>query len=97
MAEVLADAAKRGVKVVIETHSSLLLLGIQTLIAEGRLPADSVALHWFTRMKDGTTQVTSADPDKNGAFGEWPEDFDKTVLDSQDRYLSAVEKNLIRQ
>ncbi len=38
MAEVLAKAAKRGVRVVIETHSSLLLLGVQSLVAEGILP-----------------------------------------------------------
>ena len=36
LARVLADAAKRGVRVVAETHSSLLLLGVQTLVAEGR-------------------------------------------------------------
>ena len=37
LAQVLADAAKRGVRVVAETHSSLLLLGVQTLVAEGDL------------------------------------------------------------
>ena len=36
LAQVLADAAKRGVRVVAETHSSLLLLAVQTLVAEGR-------------------------------------------------------------
>ena len=40
MAQILADAAKRGVRVVIETHSQLLLLGIQTLVAEGKLSPD---------------------------------------------------------
>ena len=35
LAQVLADAAKRGVRVVVETHSSLLLLAVQTLVAEG--------------------------------------------------------------
>ena len=36
LAQVLAAAAKRGVRVVAETHSSLLLLAVQTLVAEGR-------------------------------------------------------------
>ena len=37
LASVLADAAKRGVRVVIETHSSLLLQAVMTLIAEEKL------------------------------------------------------------
>ena len=62
LATLLADAAMRGVRVVVETHSSLLLLGVQTLVAEGRLPPDHVALHWFKREDDGATKVTSAGP-----------------------------------
>lgn len=45
MAEVLADAANRGVRVVAETHSSLLLLGIQTLVAEGKVSPEIIKLH----------------------------------------------------
>ena len=40
MASVLADAANRGVRVICETHSSMLLLGVQTLVAEGKLKPD---------------------------------------------------------
>ncbi|MHB8626335.1 MAG: AAA family ATPase [Aggregatilineales bacterium] len=91
MAQILAEAAMRGVRVVAETHSALLLLGVQTLVAEGKLPPDLVKLHWFTRGEDGRTQITSADLDENGAFGEWPEDFGMVELDAQSRYLDAVE------
>ncbi|MDD2836907.1 MAG: AAA family ATPase, partial [Methanothrix sp.] len=64
MAQILADAANRGVKVVAETHSSLLLLGIQSLVAEGKLSPDKVKLHWFKRRpEDGVTEVSSADLD----------------------------------
>jgi predicted ATPase len=91
MAKVLADAAKRGVRVVAETHSSLLLLGVQTLVAEGELPPELVKLHWFTRDNDGVTTVRSAELDEAGAFGEWPEDFADVALDAQSRYLDAVE------
>ena len=92
LARVLADAAKRGVRVVAETHSSLLLLGIQTLIAEGNLSPELVKLHWFTRREDGVTEVTSADMDEAGAYGDWPEDFDDVDLKIQSRYLNAVDK-----
>jgi len=94
LAEILADAANRGVRVVIETHSALLLLGVQALVAEGALPHELVALHWFSLADDGASEVRSADLDEAGAFGEWPEDFDEVTLDAQARYLDAAEKRL---
>ena len=97
LAKLLADAAMRGVRVVVETHSSLLLLGVQTLVAEGKLPPDRVALHWFKRGDDGATTVTSADLDEAGAFGDWPEDFADVDLKSQSRYLDAAELVLWKQ
>jgi len=97
MAQVLADAAMRGVRVVAETHSSLLLLGIQTLVAEGKLPPELVKLHWFTRGDDGATTIRSADLDEGGRFGDWPEDFDDVSLDAQSRYLDAAEAYLMRK
>src|SRR5207249_2050278 len=42
MAQVIAQAALRGVRVVVETHSDLLLLGIRTLVAEGQLSPQDV-------------------------------------------------------
>ena len=92
LARVLADAAKRGVRVVAETHSSLLLLGIQTLIAEGDLSPELVKLHWFSRNKDGVTEVDSVDLDEAGTYGDWPVDFDDVDLGTQSRYLDAVDK-----
>lgn len=90
MAEVLADAANRGVRVIAETHSSLLLLGVQSLVAEGRLSPEKVKLHWFKRGKDGSTEVTGADLDEAGAFGDWPEDFADVSLKAESRYLDAA-------
>ena len=90
LAEVLADAAKRGVRVVIETHSALLLQGIMTLIAEDKLESDKVMLHWFQRDEEGKTVITSVEPDENGAYGDWPEDFMEAEMAIQGRYLDAV-------
>jgi predicted ATPase len=90
LARVLAHAAKRGVRVVAETHSSLLLLGIQTEVANGRLSPELVALHWFSRRpKDGATVVRTGTLDKEGAFGDWPSDFDDVTLKAQMAYLQA--------
>ena len=91
LARVLADAAKRGVRVVAETHSSLLILGVQTLVAEGDLPPELVKLHWFSRNKDGVTEVSSVDLDEAGTYGEWPMDFDDVSLNVQSRFLDAVD------
>ena len=92
LAQVIADAAKRGVRVVAETHSSLLLLGVQTLVAEGDLPPELVNLHWFTQREDGVTEVDSVDLDEAGTYGEWPMDFDDVSLNLQSRFLDAVDR-----
>jgi len=91
LARELAAASKRGVIVVVETHSSLLLREIQTLIALDEVKPHEVALHWFSRNADGMTTVQTAKLDKNGSFGSWPVDFDETDMASEDAYLDAVE------
>ena len=91
MAKLLVDAANRGVKVIIETHSDILLVGIQALVAEGKLSSDKVKLHWFSRSLNGFTEVKSADLDEAGAFGDWPEDFAEVYLKAESRYLDAAE------
>jgi hypothetical protein len=95
MARLLVNAAKRGARVVAETHSSLILLAVQTLVAEGVITPDLVGLNWFVRNeKTGTTQIESAELDEAGRFGDWPEDFDDVALKSESRYLSAAEARL---
>ena len=94
LAQVLADAAQRGVRVVAETHSSLLLLAVQTLVAEGDLSPELVKLHWFTRDENGATKIDTADLDEAGAYGDWPEDFDDVDLKTQSRYIKAAQSRL---
>ncbi|HVU11629.1 MAG TPA: DUF3696 domain-containing protein, partial [Phototrophicaceae bacterium] len=86
-------AANRGVRVVIETHSDLLILGIQTLVAEKKLGTDKVILHWFTRDEEGVTKISPTTLDENGAFAEadWPEDFGEVHLQAQSRFLDAAD------
>jgi predicted ATPase len=80
---------------VIETHSSLLLLGVQKLVADGTLDPAKVKLHWFQRDEQtGLTNITSADMDEAGRFGDWPEDFDDVTLTAQQQYLDAAEQKL---
>ena len=94
LAQVLAAAARRGVRVVVETHSSLLLLAVQTLVAEGDLSPELVKLHWFTRGENGATKIDTADLDEAGAYGDWPEDFDDVDLKAQSHYIKAAQSRL---
>lgn len=93
LAAVLAEAAGRGIRVVAETHSALLLRAIQTLVARGDLEPEQVRLHWFKRLGDGFTRTYPAELDKRGAYGaKWPEDFDDVLLETEAAYLDAAER-----
>lgn len=91
LAGVLAGAVKRGVRMVVETHSDHLLLGIQTLVAEGKLKPDEVKLHWFQHDQEKrSTYIHSTDVDETGGFGSWPEDFSEVDMESRAAYLDAA-------
>ncbi|HEY1935911.1 MAG TPA: AAA family ATPase [Acetobacteraceae bacterium] len=92
LADILIQAADKGVRLVIETHSGLLILALQTAIAEGRITPDRVSLNWFTRDGTGQTHVAEAQIEEDGSYGDWPEDFAATDLDLQDRYMTLVEQ-----
>lgn len=97
LAQHFAAAARRGVRIVVETHSSLFLLGVQTLVAEGLLAPELVKLHWFRRDDEGVTTITSSDLDASGAFdSDWPEDFAEISLRAESRYLDAAESRHLR-
>ena len=91
LARIMADTAKRGVRLVMETHSAPLLLQVRTLMANGDLDSDLVKMHWFSRNEDGTSSIQSADLDEDGASGDWPEDFGDVELTAEGAYLDAVE------
>lgn len=60
-AELLRAAAARGARVVVETHSALLLRAIQTMVAKGTLDSGDIALHWFSRDPEtGLSKVVAA-------------------------------------
>jgi predicted ATPase len=95
LAQLLVDAANRGVRVVVETHSELLIRRVQSLIAEDKIAAEKVKLHWFSQDDNGFTKVTTAELDETGAFGDWPEDFSEISLQEESRYLDAAESKLM--
>ncbi|WP_150130889.1 AAA family ATPase [Janthinobacterium sp. LM6] len=97
LSEIIARAVKRGVTVVIETHSNILILGIQTLVAANKLTPSDVGLNWFSINDGGITTISKGSLDRLGAFGEWPTDFMETSLYAEDAYLSAIENRLMSE
>ena len=91
LAPLLVRAVERGSRVLVETHSGILLRSLQTVVADGKLSPDLVALHWFKRDPvSGFTEVIRGQLDQKGAYGDWPEDFDEVVLTAEQRYLDAA-------
>lgn len=91
-ADLLSASVERGARILVETHSALLIRAVQTLVARGILDTNDVALHWFSRDTDsGLTTIASATMDRFGSFGDWPEDFDEVQLRADHEYLSAAE------
>jgi hypothetical protein len=91
LGEVLVQAAKRGVKVIAETHSSLLIRAIQTQVAKGTIAPHEISLNWFGRDQlSGNTTVEAADVDAQGRFGAWPLDFDDVAEEADMAYIKAL-------
>ncbi len=59
--------------ILIETHSRLLMLGIQLEIAAGRLPTERVCVHWVDQEKDGQSVVSLVELNGQGQpVSGWP-------------------------
>jgi hypothetical protein len=91
LGRLLAEAAARGVCVVAETHSRLVLRAIQTALADSTLKPEQVGLHWFSRdPESGFATVRLAELDEKGAFGDWPVDFSEVEAEADDAWLDLA-------
>lgn len=91
LGNVLMAAARRGVHVVCETHSHLLVRSIQAAAAKSSDDARLVRMHWFSRDDSGVTQVASTGLDEIGAYGELPLDFNDVEEDLENDYLDIIQ------
>ena len=71
----LADVARAGVQVLVETHSDHVLNGIRRAVKTGRLAPEQVAIHFFQPRSDAGAQVHSPILDAAGNIDVWPEGF----------------------
>jgi len=80
----------RGVQVVVETHSELLLIGLQELVASKKFEGKKAIIHWIQRDNSGTSNLKSHELDSKGAFGDVPVDFGIVSFDAMSKYLDAA-------
>ena len=75
MGEFLADVARAGVQVIVETHSDHVLNGIRRAVKTGRVKPEQVLVHFFRPRSDDGAQVYSPTLDAAGNIDIWPEGF----------------------
>ncbi len=75
MGQFLADVARAGVQVIVETHSDHVLNGIRRSVKGKRLKPDQVAIHFFRPRSKNMAQVTSPQLDISGNLDIWPNGF----------------------
>ena len=96
LADIFAQAATRQATVIVETHSLIFVRAVQTLVAKDQLKKELVKLHWVERDAKGDTTVTTRELDAAGAYGDWPQDFEETEMQSEMDYIAAAEAVLLR-
>ena len=69
----LASLAGRRRPLVVETHSEMVLLRARRWVAEGRLPADEVVIHWVHAEPGSGSVLRKIRIDEKGQLDHWPE------------------------
>lgn len=87
LAAVLAKSAKAGARVIVETHSSILVLGLLTAVADHTIERTSLGLNWFSQNPQKATTMVTAHIDAQGRAEQWPADFDEVEFAAQRKYL----------
>ena len=75
MGQFMADIARAGIQVLVETHSDHVLNGVRRAVKESRLAANQVAIHFFRSRSTDLPQVQSPALDEDGNIDDWPEGF----------------------
>jgi predicted ATPase len=75
MGQFLADVARAGVQVILETHSDHVLNGIRRSVRAKRVAPEQVVIHFFRQRTSDAAQVISPTIDISGNLDTWPEGF----------------------
>ena len=76
LADLFAEIATAGKRVIVETHSEHLLLRLRRLVAEGAISRDQIALYYVEK-RGGRSTIREVQIEANGHVSreEWPRDF----------------------
>lgn len=91
MGQFLADVARAGVQVIVETHSDHVLNGIRRSVKMEKLNPEQVAIHFFRSRSNEAAQVLSPQLDRSGNIDAWPEGF-FDQFDKDMNYFAGWEK-----
>lgn len=75
MGQFLANVARAGIQVIVESHSDHRLNGIRRSVKASQLSPEQVAIHFFNPPNSEATQVVSPQLDDSGNIDTWPEGF----------------------
>ena len=76
LADALIDAyQKRGVQIIVESHSEHLLRRLQRRISEGTISQNHVGMYFCSQDSGGASQIDRLELDKFGNIANWPENF----------------------
>jgi predicted ATPase len=95
MGDLLAQAAAKGVQIILETHSDHVLNGIRLAVHAGKLDPDAVRLHFFQRkgsQRENISEVISPKMNRSGRIDQWPDGFFDEWDNSLARLLQPVEE-----
>lgn len=82
MGRMLAQFAASGLQVIVESHSDHLLNGVRLGVKEKLLPAQELAIHFFTGVSKAGHGVITPSIDPGGRINEWPTGFfDQAEID----------------
>ena len=91
LASVLVEEAKSdGKQMIIATHSEHILGRLLTLVAEGRLSADELAIHSFEKDEKGVCSASEIEVTDLGQVSGGLKSFFETDLDEMRRYVEAL-------
>ncbi len=83
LAQILCDASRRR-QMIVETHSDHMINRARRLVAEGKMKASDVIIHYVDRDADGSHVVTLGLDDLGDFTRDWPDGF------YDERYLETM-------
>lgn len=97
LADVFIDAwKKRGIQIILESHSEHLLRRLQRRLAEEEFTSSDVSLY-FCSAEGGESQITPLDVDMFGNIGNWPKEFFGDEFGEMAAITRAVQERRKRQ